>query len=294
MADYVSLTDQRRMRITVPPINVQRGLGRTLGTLDDKIDLNREMNRTLEAMAQTIFRSWFVDFDPVVAKSEGREPFGMDADTAALFPDRFVESELGPIPEGWEVGPVYSMADVVYGAPFKSALFNEQGEGRPVVRIRDLPSNRPSVHTTEIHPKESVIRPGDVVVGMDGNFSAYWWGGPDSLMNQRVCCFKPRAPHMAVDLRFHLQRPLAFLTGAQVGTTVIHLGKRDIDRFRVVIPPKGLVSAFSLATASMLDLILANLRESQTIAALRDLLLPKLLSGEIRVPEAAEMVEDVV
>ena len=105
MAEYVSLTDQRRMFITLPPVVEQRDIAHVLGTLDDKIELNRRMNATLEAMARALFRSWFVDFDPVRAKMEGRDT-GLPKDIADLFPDRLVDSELGEIPEGWESGAV--------------------------------------------------------------------------------------------------------------------------------------------------------------------------------------------
>jgi type I restriction enzyme S subunit len=100
MADYVSLTDQRRMKVTLPPIAEQRAIAHILGALDDKIELNRKMNETLETLMRAIFKSWFVDFDPVRAKAEGRKPYGMDAETAALFPDSFQDSPLGKIPKG--------------------------------------------------------------------------------------------------------------------------------------------------------------------------------------------------
>ena len=100
MADYVSLSDQRRMRLSLPDIKLQRAVARILGSLDDKIELNRRMNRTLEELAAAIFKSWFVDFDPVIARAEGRQPFGMDAETVALFPAEFEESEAGPVPAG--------------------------------------------------------------------------------------------------------------------------------------------------------------------------------------------------
>lgn len=106
MADYVSLTAQRELHVTVPPIDEQREIARVLGALDDKPKLNRQMNHTLETMAQSLFKSWFVDFDPVTAKAAGRKPYGMNEATAALFPHRFVESELGSIPEGWRWRPI--------------------------------------------------------------------------------------------------------------------------------------------------------------------------------------------
>ncbi len=115
MADYISLTDQRKMRITLPPLSEQTAIAHILGTLDDKIELNRQMNRTLEEIARAIFKSWFVDFDPVHAKARGEQPVGMDAETAALFPSEFEESELGPIPKGWRVDKLGNVANVSWG-----------------------------------------------------------------------------------------------------------------------------------------------------------------------------------
>src|SRR5581483_9795478 len=112
MAEYVSLADQRRMYITLPPLSEQGGIAEVLGALDDKIELNRRVNETLEAMARAIFKSWFVDFDPVRAKAEGRQPSGMDAATAAHFPKSFEESRLGKIPRGWTVAPLPEIARI--------------------------------------------------------------------------------------------------------------------------------------------------------------------------------------
>lgn len=112
MADYVSLRDQRRMHVTLPPNKEQRAIAEILGALDDKIELNRQMNRTLEQTAQALFRSWFMDFDPVVAKADGRQPYGMDVETAALFPDGFENSDAGPIPAGWRYIPLTKALDV--------------------------------------------------------------------------------------------------------------------------------------------------------------------------------------
>ena len=103
MADYVSLTTQRTLKVTVPPLAEQKAIADILGTLDDKIELNRRMNETLEAIARAIFKSWFVDFDPVRAKMDGRQPEGMDAATAKLFPDSIEDSEIGDLPRGWRI-----------------------------------------------------------------------------------------------------------------------------------------------------------------------------------------------
>ena len=116
VADYVSLSDQRFFRLRLPGIDAQRAIGRILGSLNDKIELNRRMNETVEAMARTLFRSWFVVFDPVRAKAERRKPQGMDPETAKVFPDKFEESPLGKIPMGWKVKPIGELVDVVGGS----------------------------------------------------------------------------------------------------------------------------------------------------------------------------------
>ena len=132
MVDRIPLIDMPKFPIRVPvSVDEQRAIAHILGTLDDKIELNRRMNETLEAMARALFKSWFVDFEPVRAKVEGRDP-GLPKSIADLFPDSFEDSELGEIPEGWAVKSVYDVADVVYGAPFASSQFNANGTGIPL------------------------------------------------------------------------------------------------------------------------------------------------------------------
>ena len=178
-------------QIPVPDRDDQKAIAHILGTLDDKIELNQKMNQTLEEIAKAIFKSWFVDFDPVRAKAEGR-PTGLPPEISDLFPDELVDSEIGEIPKGWSQESIYQFCSVEYGAPFKSKLFNEDGQGIPLVRIRDLPKGKSGVFTEEIHPKGKLIKAGDLVVGMDGEFRCYLWRGTDSWMNQRVCKFVPK------------------------------------------------------------------------------------------------------
>ena len=156
------------LTVPLPPLPEQKAIASVLGALDDKIELNRRTNETLETMARAVFKSWFVDFDPVHAKSKDLQPDGMDADTAKLFPSSFVDFEIGRVPKGWKVVPIYEIADVIYGAPFSSALFNDKEGGRPLIRIRDLPKECPGVWTPEVHPKGYLVHAGDVVVGVNG------------------------------------------------------------------------------------------------------------------------------
>jgi type I restriction enzyme S subunit len=265
-------------------IDEQRAIARILGTLDDKIELNRRMSETLEAMARTLFKSWFVHFDPVRAKAEGRSP-GLPQPLADSFPARLVDSELGEIPEGWEVGSVYEIADVIYGAPFASAQFNGDGIGDPLIRIRDLAHEAPGVWTREVHPRGYKVQPGDIVVGMDGEFRAHLWGGAEGWLNQRVCVFAPRSGWSAAFVRNAISEPLARVEATEMATTVIHLGKADIDHFRVVLPKREVVAFFNRVCQPWYDGIVTSKQESRTLAALRDTLLPKLISGGLRVEE---------
>jgi type I restriction enzyme S subunit len=259
----------------------KKAIAAVLGALDDKIELNRRMNATLEAMARALFQSWFVDFDPVRAKLDGRSPAVLDPATAALFPASFDETAAGHVPHGWHIGSIYEIANVIYGAPFASSLFNSDKCGKPLIRIRDLPGESPAVFTTEVHPKGYLLQPGDIAVGMDGEFRAYLWAGQESWLNQRVCVFAPKPGYSTAFVRNSIMAPLAEVEATETATTVIHLGKNDIDRFTVVIPGPPIAGAFKRQCQPWYDQIVANKQQSRILATLRDTLLPKLLSGEL-------------
>jgi type I restriction enzyme S subunit len=285
MAPYLSLVDQKRLEITLPPVREQRAIAHILGTLDDKIELNRRMNETLETIARALFKSWFVDFEPVRAKAESRDS-GLPTPLDDLLPDSFEDSELGEIPKGWEVDSVYTAAEVIYGAPFASAKFNTNGIGKPLIRIRDLVDESPEVFTAEEHSKGYLVKPGHIVVGMDGEFRAYLWGGAESWLNQRVCVFKPKAGFSAPFVLHGIVGLLAEVEASETATTVIHLGKNDIDRFKIVVPTEPILTAFAQLAEPLFQRIVVNKQESRTLAALRDTLLPKLVSGELRIKDA--------
>ena len=274
----------------MPDRHTQVEIAACLGSLDDRIALLRETNATLEAIAQALFKSWFVDFDPVRAKSQGLAPAGMDEATAALFPDSFEESALGLVPKGWSAKPIYEFASVIYGAPFASRKFNGKGIGRPLIRIRDLRDEAPGVCTPEVHPKGYVVRAGDIVVGMDGEFRAYLWGGEEAWLNQRVCVFAPKQGVPAAFVRLTIEPLLAHVEATETATTVIHLGKNDIDRFRSLVPNPGVLLAFASVVDPVYARIVSNKQAARTLATLRDTLLPRLISGQIRLPEAEALI----
>lgn len=250
--------------LAVPSPEEQRSIADVLGALDDRIDSLRQTNATLEAIAAALFKSWFVDFDGVSATD-------------------MQESELGLIPKEWRVGSVYDIAEVRYGAPFSSPKFNTVGDGLPLVRIRDLRNEKPGVWTLEVHPKGYLIQPGDIIVGMDGEFRAYLWGGEPAWMNQRICAFHPKSPYCAAFVHNVIAPHLARVEETEVATTVIHLGKSDIDEFRVIIPSDEVAARFEALCQPLYDRIVTGKQQAATLAALRNTLLPRLISGQLRV-----------
>lgn len=287
------IRDMKRIEMPIPPLSEQAAICAALGALDDRITLLRETNATLEAIAQALFKSWFVDFDPVRAKMEGLAPEGLDEATATLFPDALEETELGVVPKGWQPASVYEIAKVIYGAPFASKQFKSEPPGMPLVRIRDLKDERPGVYTEECHPKGYMLQPGDIAVGMDGEFRAYLWGGDPAWLNQRVCVFQPIGDACSVFVRLSVAPLLAEVEASETATTVIHLGKNDIDRFRVLLPDAAVLRRFSELAESLYQRVVSNKRQAQSLSALRDTLLPRLISGQLRLPEAQAQLEAI-
>lgn len=255
------------MELELPSRKVQDKIVSILSSLDRKIELNNKINADLEEMAQAIFKNWFVDFEP--------------------FKDgKFVDSELGMIPEGWKVGSPYEYVKVVYGAPYKSAKFNDHGEGLPLIRIRDLKDCNPQFYTPEILPQTEYVNKGDIVAGMDAEFVPHIWKGNTGLLNQRVCKLMPQQTSISNLFVLYLMKPeLEFVQSYKTGTTVSHLGKADIDKFVVVLPPLEVVEECSKILDSILQRIKNLSAESSRLSALRDTLLPRLMSGELEVPE---------
>jgi type I restriction enzyme S subunit len=289
--------DTKRMQALefyLPPLKVQDEIIEVAKAIDDRIPLLRETNTTLENIAQSIFKSWFVDFDPVRAKVEGRLPEGIDEVTAALFPDVFEESELGLVPSGWKVSPIYEIAAVTYGAPFASKLFKANPPGLPLVRIRDLKDERPGVYTEEVHPKGYLIQPGDIVVGMDGEFRSYVWGGEEAWLNQRVCVFAPVNDACAAFVRLSITPLLAAVEASETATTVIHLGKNDIDRFKIICPTPKILKIFGEIVNPIYSRFVKNKQQIQTLSNLRDTLLPRLISGQLRISDAEAELEKAI
>ncbi|MDH4246199.1 MAG: restriction endonuclease subunit S [Deltaproteobacteria bacterium] len=295
-----NLGQLRAIRFPLPPLAEQKAIAHLLGTLDDKIENNRRMNATLEAMARAIFKSWFVDFDPVRAKAEGRQPDGMDAATAALFPDRFTDSPLGKIPAGWGVIPLYETADYKNGAAFRNEDFTQEGMGLPVIKIAELKEGitaQTKWSFREAIP-EQVIDTGDLLYSWSGSpetsLDVFLWENGPGLLNQhifKVIAPTPQVKRLVYYLLKHL-RPVLVETAKNKQTTGLgHVTVADMKRLLVCWPPDTVKIAFDKLSAPLFEKAFANQIESRKLAATRDALLPKLLSGEVRVGEAAGAVE---
>ena len=243
------------VEVDLPPIDVQKKIAAILSALDEKIAINREINDNLLEQMQAIYKSWFVDY----------LPFG------------------GEMPESWTQTGIYSLANIIYGAPFASKQFNTEGSGKPIIRIRDLKDQQFATYTTEVHPKGYLLRPGDIVVGMDGEFRPYIWGNDEAWLNQRVCVFENKRPKGKAFLYFTIKPLLYAIEQTQVATTVIHIGKKDYDAFEIMLPDDATLDSFDSLTAPMIMQIVSNSFENKRLAAMRDALLPKLMSGEIDV-----------
>lgn len=263
----ITYSELSNIMVSLPSQKAQKNIVSILSSLDRKIELNNKINADLEEMAQAIFKNWFVDFEP--------------------FKDgKFVDSELGMIPEGWKVGSPYEYVKVVYGAPYKSAKFNDNGEGLPLIRIRDLKDCNPQFYTPEILPQTEYVNMGDIVAGMDAEFVPHIWKGNTGLLNQRVCKLMPQQTSISNLFVLYLMKPeLEFVQSYKTGTTVSHLGKADIDKFVVVLPPLKVVEECSKILDSILQRIKNISAESRNLSTLRDTLLPRLMSGELEVPE---------
>ena len=293
----------KALRILLPPLAQQRSIARILGALDDKIELNRKMNQTLETLARAIFKSWFVDFEPVKARAEGRQSFGMDADTAALFPDSFVDSELGRIPKGWGVTTLARQfpqsRDCVITGPFGSNLHasDYRDQGTPLVLVQNVIGGRfvaagmPMVGAHKFPEMDRYrLAEGDIVftrVGAVGR-SAYvhrrqaGWLISGQMLRVRVPDRRVLNPRHLSQL---YQEPsfVGTVESHALGTTRPSLNTQILSAFTYICPPVGLQDRFAGIVRPMDVRIQLNCEESRILAAIRDTLLPKLMSGEVKV-----------
>jgi type I restriction enzyme S subunit len=301
------IRDINRIEIPIPPFDVQRAIAHILGTLDDKIELNRRMNETLEAMARALFKSWFVDFDPVHAKAEGRDT-GLPKHIADLFPDSFEDSELGEIPKGWEVSTLGELIETVKGRSYKSEELVESDTA--LVTLKSFARGggyRPDglKSFTGTYKPEQVVSPGELVIACtDVTQAAEVIGRPiivraNPMFRTLVASLDTmivRPIHKSISRAF-----IYFLAGTQefidhtyahtTGTTVLHLAKEAVPSFMFPCPVAELVEVFNDVAGLIIDRVQTSEQESNILSVLRDMLLPKLISGKLRLKNINEIME---
>lgn len=282
-----------------PPLPVQHRIADILGSLDDKIELNRRTNETLEAMARALFKSWFVDFDPVVAKSEGRKPEGMDADTANLFPSSFEDSEIGRVPRGWIAERLTNLTTPTKGTSYTSDELHESTTA--LVTLKSFKRGGGYRHDglkpyTGRYKPEQVVTPGEVVMACtDVTQAAEVVGRPaiveaDPLFQTLVASLdtviiRPSRKAIPKSFIFCLLKTDDFQNHTYAhctGTTVLHLSKEALPSFRLPLPSDQVLDAFARLAAPLFARMAVNNTEVCSIGSLRDALLPRLLSGDLR------------
>ena len=291
--------DLHTARVILPPPDEQRAIAHILGTLDDKIELNQRMSETLEAMARALFTSWFVHFDPVRAKAEGRDP-GLSREIADLFPDSFEDSELGEIPEGWEVS---TLADVCEKPQYGfTASASDEPIGPKFLRITDI-NKREWIEWEEVPfcaidnalKWKFALKLGDVVIARiaDPGHGALIEEASDAIFASYLIRFRPRRPQMARYIQYWLRSETywSLVRSHQSGTTRANLNAQILGTFPLVVPGTELLREFEALAGACRDKVVANVRESRALATLRDTLLPKLISGELQIAQAGRFLE---
>jgi type I restriction enzyme S subunit len=283
-----------RLPVIAPPLAEQKAIAAVLGALDDKIELNRRMNATLEAMARALFQSWFVDFDPVRAKMDGRQPVGLDPAIAALFPDSFQDSEAGHIPKGWTVRPLSSHACYLSRGIGPSYL--EQGGvcvlNQKCVRDHRVDLSKSRRHDSAKKPiKGRVLQLYDVLVnstgmGTLGRLAQVFHLPEEAIVDSHVTIVRAAADTDAFFLGISLtdrETEIEELGEGSTGQT--ELSRARLGELKIIAPPFDLQKAFGVSVGPLLMRMAENEIESRSLATLRDTLLPKLLSGELSAAE---------
>ncbi|KVC93728.1 hypothetical protein WI78_23200 [Burkholderia ubonensis] len=273
------LTSLRACVVPVPPVAEQAAIAQFLSLLDDRIDLLRQTNATFESIAQALFKSWFIDFDPVRAKAEGREPEGMDAETAALFPDSFEDSALGEIPKEWECVRVDNLLELVYGKALKATERREgtipvYGSGG-VTGFHDVP----------------LVKHGSVIVGRKGTVgSLYWENGPFYPIDTT---FYVKPKNVPLTYCYYAMQCLG-LESMNTDAAVPGLNRDNVYRLQLVRPNVEIFKVFDELVKVIREAMHVNDIQAKILSEIRDALLPRLVSGKLRLPEAEAQLNEAL
>ncbi|MFZ3084943.1 restriction endonuclease subunit S [Rhodoferax ferrireducens] len=267
----IKQSELRKVTLTLPPFEQQLVAAATLKALDDRITLLRETNATLEAIAQALFKSWFVDFDPVRAKMEGRAPEGMDETTAALFPHGFEESELGLVPRGWRTARLDEFMELAYGKALKST--------------DRIPGEIPVYGSGGItgHHNESLVTGPSIIIGRKGTVGSLYWEDQPFFAIDTVFYLRTTIP---MTYCFYLLKTLG-LTGMNTDAAVPGLNRGNVYRLTTPFPDAAVLSAFDDVVGVIRKQVFRNSQQAQTLATLRDTLLPRLISGQLRLSDTS-------
>ena len=294
--------DLSELTIPVPSIGEQRAISHILGTLDDKIEMNRRMNETLEAMARALFKSWFVNFEPVRAKMKGRDT-GLSTDIANLFPGQLIDSEIGEIPEGWEVSEIGKEVNAVGGSTpsTKEPSYWHLGQHcwatpkdlsklwSPVL----MDTNRKITDSGLQKISSGTLPVGTVLLSSRAPIGYLAIAEIPTAVNQGFIAMRceRRLPNLYV-LHWCYQN-LDHIRSIAGGSTFAEISKKAFRTVPVLVPSKAILGIYKRLARPLYDRLVVNMKEAATLAGLRDSLLPKLVSGEIRVPDAERTLESV-
>ena len=294
----------KSLRLPFPPIKEQNAIAHILGTLDEKIELNRKQNETLEAMARALFKAWFVDFEPVRAKMEGRwlrgqSLPGLPGHLYDVFPDRLVESELGEIPEGWEMQPLSELLTIIGGGTPKTSIEDCWGGDIPWFSVVDTPpasdvfvvATEKNITTQGLAGSSARLIPkGTTIISARGTVGNLAIAGCDMTFNQS--CYGLRGTGGAGDYFVYLtaQEMVDQFKSMAHGSVFSTITRQTFEAIRRPVPPPGVLTVFEGLVRGWFDAILSSVVESRSLAQLRDTLLPKLISGQLRVPDAERIV----
>lgn len=290
------------LEVPLPALPEQKRIAHILGTLDNKIELNRRMNATLEGISRALFKSWFVDFDPVRQKAAGKQPVGMDAKTAAMFPDSFEDSEIGEVAKGWTVQPISELAEIAGGSTpsTKEPQFWDSGVHHwatpkdlsnlsvPVL----LDTERRLTHSGVAQITSGLLPAGTVLLSSRAPIGYLAITETPVAINQGFIAMKPKDGVSNLFLLRWTATSHDEIVSRANGSTFLEISKSNFRPIPAVRPTQAVMDAFHERAFPLFRRVVACERESRTLAALRDTLLPKLLSGGIRVPDAEKAVEE--
>jgi type I restriction enzyme S subunit len=292
----------KNLSFLIPPKQEQKRISNILSKLDSKIELNQKMNENLEEIAKTLFKSWFIDFDPVKAKAEGK-PTGLSQEISDLFPDSFEDSELGQIPKGFKVDSVDNQYDISIGKtpPRKeSKWFTENQQDIPWASIKDMGDAGVYINETSefltneaikkfnirVIPKNNVILSFKLTVGRVAILQQ------DMCTNEAIAHFVPKKDDLDKSFTYCLLKSIRYESLSSTSSIATAVNSKIIKAMQCIFPSKSLLIAFNDLCNPIFNKIETNVSEIETLISLRDTLLPKLISGELKIPDAENIVKE--